>query len=371
VNGGHPVQICELPDEPALGYGGAWSPDGEAIVFAAGSPSKLYLVSSASGGAHPLLSEKALSGAMRFAPDVLLGCFFNPHYVPLRAGQRMLAFSFGYLDPILILHDLDAGKTEMLGRGSAPFYTEPGYLIHTRPGSHDLWALPLDAPKMRGAGEAFRVAPGGMHASVSRDGTLVYLESAFERLAWCDRSGKTTSLFSDPAKGIFFPSVSPDGRHVAMETEENANLDVWVLDVERETRTRLTNDPATDILPTWSPDGSQVVYGSYRSGSIDIWQRRADGGTAEELLLGTAPVERVSDWSRDGQFILYSATGLNGSYDLHYLTRDANGKWESRVFLKTPADERVAKLSPDGRYAAYLSDESGRMELYVRSFPTG
>ena len=142
-------------------------------------------------------------------------------------------------------------------------------------------------------------------------------------------------------------------------------------DLDRGSRTRLTTDQATDILPAWSPSGDEVVFGSYRSGSVDIWLRRADGGTEERMLYGTGQDERVSDWSRDGNYILFSARDETGRSDLQYLARGANGKWEPHSFLATPASEAVAKFSPDGRYVAYLSDESGRKELYVRGFPRG
>lgn len=367
AKGGYPVRVCELPTAPD--YGGTWSHDGESIVFAAGNPSRLYGVPAAGGTAKPLLSEEAVAEALRSAGQGGQGYFARPHFLPLRG--RVLAYSVGYVNPRLLLHDLRSGKIGLVGSGNSHFYAEPGYLLSNPAGGDDLWAVPLSLGSLKAGGEAFRVAAGGMKPSVSRDGTLVYVDSPSEQLAWFDRGGKQGKAIGEPVQGVFYPAISPDGRRVAVETHENANLDLWVQDLERGSRTRLTTDPATDNLPTWSPAGEEIVFGSYRSGTMDIWLRRADGGNEERMVFGASQNERVSDWSRDGDFILFTVDKKDGGSDLWYLARSANGKWEPRSFLATPAAEAAAKFSPDGRYVTYLSDESGRMELYVRAFPRG
>ncbi len=166
-------------------------------------------------------------------------------------------------------------------------------------------------------------------------------------------------------------ALSPNGRFLAVETLENANLDVWVYDIVRGARTRLTTDPANDFLPTWSPSGEEVAFSSYRAGNIDIFLRRADAAAEEKALAATAHNERVSDWSRDGRYILYSLLDPKNGYDLWYLQRNEKGDREPHPFLQTSSNERAPKLSPDGRYVAYLSNESGRDEAYVRPFPGG
>src|SRR5207302_5521854 len=122
-----------------------------------------------------------------------------------------------------------------------------------------------------------------------------------------------------------------------------------------------------------SPDGLEVAYGSYRTGNINMFTRRADAG-AEEKVLMTTPQhdERPSDWSRDGQYILYArAMDPKNRSDLWFLKRNEKGDWQPHPFLQTSANETAPKLSPDGRYVAYVSDESGRDEIYVRPFPEG
>jgi Tol biopolymer transport system component len=152
---------------------------------------------------------------------------------------------------------------------------------------------------------------------------------------------------------------------------EDANLDIWVYNIARSARTRLTDDPATEILPVWSPRGDELAYGSYRTGGIDIFVRRADAGTSEMVLATTGRQKRVSDWSSDGQRIAYSVRDPKTGWDLWYLQREEKGNWQPHPFLQTSANETMPKLSPDGRYVAYQSDESGRAEIYVRPFPEG
>ena len=146
---------------------------------------------------------------------------------------------------------------------------------------------------------------------------------------------------------------------------------MWVSDLA----TRHKDSPYARTQPRKSfqsglPEGDRVAFSSYRSGNTDIFVRTADAGSEEKPLAATAPNERVSDWSRDGQYIPYSLQHPKNGYDLWYLKRNA-GNWEPHPLLQTSFNEKSPKLSPDGRYVAYLSDESGRDELYVRQFPSG
>jgi serine/threonine-protein kinase len=170
---------------------------------------------------------------------------------------------------------------------------------------------------------------------------------------------------------MYYPALSPDANLAAVEAMESGNLDIWVQDVARGARTRLSASAAIEILPVWSPDGTEVAYGSYRAGNIDIFARKADAGTEEKALTKAVHDERVSDWSRDGRHILYSVRHPQTGLDLWRLERNTKGDWEPHPFLQTASNETTPKFSQDGRYVAYLSDESGRREVYVRPFAEG
>ncbi|MBI3695069.1 MAG: PD40 domain-containing protein [Acidobacteria bacterium] len=356
-------------------FNATWSPDGQSIVFSVGDPSGLYEVPASGGTAKVLLRP----GTIKPPPDEtslhrgqLSAYIYNPHFLPAKAGPRVLAFAFGYIASTLMIQDLDTGRREILGRGQKPFYSPSGHLLYWSgwTGS-ELWAQPLSLDRLRVTGEAFLVARSATDATVAADGTLVYVDAIPEQLVWLNRQGARSGTVGQPAQGVFYPALSPDGRFVAVETLENANLDVWVYDIARGARIRLTDDPATDILPVWSPSGEEVAFSSYRAGNIDIYLRRADAGAEEKALVATARNERVSDWSPDGRYILYSLLDPKNGYDLWYLKRNEKGEWEPHPFLQTSFNERAPKLSPDGRYVAYLSDESGRDEAYIRPFPEG
>jgi Tol biopolymer transport system component len=155
-----------------------------------------------------------------------------------------------------------------------------------------------------------------------------------------------------------------------VETNENGNLDIWVYDLERGARTRLTSHPATDIVPVWSPDSQRIVFSSYRPGNIDVFLAPADGSAGDRAIVSSPNNERVSDWSSDGRRILYSVMSANNGFDIWY-TEFSDGDWKPMPFLQTRSHEYAAKLSPDGRYIAYVSDETGRDEIFVRPFPAG
>jgi len=133
----------------------------------------------------------------------------------------------------------------------------------------------------------------------------------------------------------------------------------------------LTTDPATDGSPAWSPSGDQVAFTSNQAGNRDIFLRQADGGGREQILVNTSRAETGPEWSRDGRYVLYFRIGGQGAgFDLWFLERKEDGSgWEPRPLLQTPADEIMPKISPDGRYVAYVSNESGQQEVYVQPFP--
>jgi Tol biopolymer transport system component/DNA-binding winged helix-turn-helix (wHTH) protein len=368
VEGGSVTRICEIPS--GFISGAAWSPDGKTIVFGSGGPSALYEVPATGGVPRLVVTQDAIK-LFPVASGVVSRNLYvqGLQFLPMQTGRRVIVFEFG---GNLLNRDLDTGRTELLGPGRFPIYSPTGHLVfQSTTSSQDLRAQPFSLDTLKTTGPTFAIVQNGSEPSVAQDGTLIYVDPPSERLLWLNRQGQRIGEAGVPVFGIFYPAISPDGRRVAAEAYERENQDVWVYDLERGARTRLSSDPASEILPVWSPDGEQVAYSSWRAGNTDILLRQADAGTEEKTLAATPAHERVSDWSRDGKHILYSREDPKSSWDLWYLKRNGTGGWESAAFLQTPFRERAPKFSPNGGYVAYLSDESGRSELYVRPFPHG
>jgi Tol biopolymer transport system component len=365
AKGGDVVRLVDLRATHVSG--GAWDPNGEAIVFVAGTPSSLYSIAASGGTPKLLMSPKALDSETD-------GWIMQPYFLPAHGGARTLLFTSR---GSLFARNMETGGIHVIGTAFNVAYSPSGHLLY-RSGA-DLWARPFSLKHARFEGEPFRVARNATDPSVALDGTLVYRDTVREQLVWLDRRGTRIGPVGQPASAIHYPALSPDDSRVGIEARDddnveardNDNNDIWVSDVGRATRTRLTSHPSTDILPVWSPAGDKVAYSSYRNGNTDIFVRRADAA-AEEIVLADGPYnERVSDWSPDGQYLLYSLQHPKNGTDLRILKTTTDGKWESQTLLETPFNERTPKLSPDGRYFAYLSDESGRDEVYVRPFPSG
>jgi Tol biopolymer transport system component len=189
-------------------------------------------------------------------------------------------------------------------------------------------------------------------------------------LRWHDRSGASTGPPTAPAQ-YSSPRLSPDQQSVvvAMIDAATAQPDLWVLGLARGTASRLTSDPATDWFPVWSADGSGLLFGSNRLGVTVPFQKAVGGGQEEpaaENVFGAAGATSPSDMSGDGRLLLYTQLTSRG-YDLGVLT--LTGERKASTFLGTPFNEAQARFSPNTRWVAYASDESGRFEVYVRPFP--
>jgi Tol biopolymer transport system component/DNA-binding winged helix-turn-helix (wHTH) protein len=356
-------------------HGTAWSPDGQSIVFAEGAPSNLFEVPVAGGARRLLLTAEHLRYRDSGRNPKEMGYLSGPKFLPQQAGRRVILFAVGYTGATLVVRDLESGREEVLGPGvlwpGGSAYSKTGHVLY-RPqqGSAEIWARPFSLRTLKATGEAFQVIKGGVDISLADDGTLVYVDAVSAALNWLNRKGVRIASVAPPLEGFFFPALSPDGRRVAVETNENANLDIWVYDLQRGARTRLTSHHATDLIPVWSPDSQRIVFSSYRPGNIDVFLAAADGSTGDRAIVSSPNNERVSDWSSDGRRILYSLMTADNGFDIWY-AEQSGGNWKLVPFLQTASNEYAAKLSPDGRYIAYMSDETGREEIFVRPFPAG
>lgn len=235
-------------------------------------------------------------------------------------------------------------------------------------------AEPFDPAVLRATGEVFPVAEqvsisgnlDHLGLSVSSTGILAYdggHTAAGGTMAWVDRTGKKTAI--GPPGNVFTRSLSPDGKQIAYSNlAGGADGSIWLLDVARGVQSRFTFHSGASSDPVWSPDGSEIVY------SLDVhslYRKRADGAGAEELLLPDVLNVRAQDWSRDGKFLLYQRSGANTGQDLWILPMD--GARKPVPYLQTPFDESNGQFSPDGRWIAYASNESGMPQVYVQSVP--
>jgi Tol biopolymer transport system component len=210
---------------------------------------------------------------------------------------------------------------------------------------------------------------------VSPAGILVHRLAAGIRrqLVWVDRTGKSLGTVGPPDEGNpSSPVLSPDEKRVANGRNTQNNTDIWLTDVGRAIATRFTFDPALDVSPVWSPDATQVVFRSARNGSSDLFIKAANGATDEQPLLVSQQNKTPLDWSRDGRFLLFSVLDAKTQSDLWVLPMaPSNGSADARKpfpIVQTSFDETQGQFSPDGRWIAYTSNESGRDEVYVRPF---
>ena len=340
VQGGPPARLCQHPC--SLFGGGSWSADGEAIVFACGMPTRaLYEVPSVGGTPKRLTLPDLPDEASMGTTEEVSG----PHFLPLESGDRVLVAAAGVsVRPHMVIVDLKTGWRGTLGTGLFPFYAPSGHLVY-RPTlfSYELWALPFSLDTLQATGEPFPIVRNARDASVASDGTLVYLDvsgSTRQRLVWLDRMGEKTGEIGEAYENIALPNLSPGGRRLAFAALENAKPDLWIWDIERAVRTRLTSDRASDVFPIWSPAGDQVAFTSSRAGSADIFLRRADGGGEAEVLASTPHNEFVQDWSRDGKYLIYTVAHPETGDDLWYLERNEDDSgWEARLFRRTAFTE--------------------------------
>jgi serine/threonine-protein kinase len=283
---------------------------------------------------------------------------------------------------------LPAGERKVVQRNAHyGRYLSSGHLVYVHEGA--LFAAPFDLDVLEVTGPAVRAlqgvtanatVTGGAQFAVSGTGTLVYLpgESATRELpiSWMDRTGQTTPLRATPADWLD-PVFSPDGRQLAMSILERGQRDVWIYDWMRDAPSRLTVDRANDEGPVWTPDGRRIAFASQRGdGAIySLYLQRADGmGDAQRLTEGRKS-QFPESWHPTGKFLAFTEDGTHpGDHNIMMLpvVGDEATGWtagEPTVFLGTPANEGAPMFSPDGRWLAYSSGESGRYEVYVRPFP--
>ena len=360
VPGGRVQTICDAPS----GRGGAWNKDG-VILFAPSALTELFRVPASGGTPVPLtkLDAGRLETSHRwpvFLPD-------GNHFLYLAAN-----FSGHPETNAIFVGSLDSEPRRMIVEASAnAAYAVPGYLLFY----HDkaLMAQPFDVQRFTLTGEPTTIVSDVQFLpqvdraafAVSDSGLLVSQGVSYatgSQLAWFDRSGKPLGTAGQPAV-YGNVALAPDGSRIALDStdSDSTNIDLWTMEVARLTAKRFTFDPAMDAVPAWSPDGRQLLFGSNRNLTFDLFVKNSDGSGEDKVILHGGNIAVPNDWSRDGRYILYTQ-----GTTLRYLTVP---EYVSKPFLQTKAVLANGQYSPDGRWVAYSSNETGRWEIYVVSFP--
>ena len=370
IAGGPAVTVCPLPG--SLFAGGSWSPDGETIVFSSGSaPPALYEVPTQGG--EPRLLFDRVDGEKGPGNH-------RPHFLPAKAAARSLLLTIGNrIAADIYLKNLETGALVKLAEGVRSIFSPSGHVVYqTAMERGGLWALPFSLETLEVTGAAFSVATGVGDPSIGTDGTLVTVSlsgaQGSRRLVWRDRKGIKLGEIGQPQPGIDSPALSPDGRRVAVTgtDDESGQRDIWLHQVDRAIKQRLTFHAVEDNYPSWSPDGERIMFLSTRGGSEDLFERTADGSGEAGNLLGSPAREMFADWSPDGRTLIYNVIAAETGYDLWLLIPGADGEPAvPKPFLATPFAEHSPQISPDGRFVAYVTHESGNDQVLVREFPGG
>jgi eukaryotic-like serine/threonine-protein kinase len=373
---GGPVQvICDAP----IGRGGTWNRDG-VIVFARDTGVAIYRVSAA-GGAVTLVNgfEQKVGTTMSsrwpvFLPDAKHFLYSSVDFGGHLEGETSAIY----------VAALDSGEhRRLVVSNSNAAYIPPGYLLFLQ--NRTLMAQRFDAEQLRVTGEAFAVANEVEYLSsvaralfsASANGTLVYQTgpgATFSQLAWFDREGKKLSTLGTPGR-YANPRLSPDGKRVALDIDDpqSSNTDIWVFEPNRHVPSRFTFDPGQDEAPLWSHDGRSILWLSDRGGKNSFYVKASDESGIEKTLSAAMGVDlsfasAPCDWSSDGRFLLF--TDLQEGTVLHLWVMPMTGDRKPYRFLPGDAADVEGQFSPDGHWVAYSSNESGRWQVYVASFPS-
>jgi eukaryotic-like serine/threonine-protein kinase len=365
VAGGPVLNLCDAP----VGRGGSWSKN-EIIVFAPNDKGGLSRVAAAGG---PVTSVTELDQALSETSHRL------PWFLP--DGRHFLYTSWSTPEKTAIYVAALDSKTRrpIVAAISNAVYTPPGYLLFLS--ERTLMAQPFDAGKAEIIGDPVPIAEKIDHSSLvgaqgqfssSQNGVLTYASGteANRQMTWFSRSGKVIGTIGPPGT-LRRPTISPDGKTVVVDRADlqTGFFGLWAHDLTRGTASRFTfNSKANDQNPIWSPDGSHIAFSSSRDGGWNLYQKAIGGAVQDEPLDKAEHTKHPLDWSRDGRYIIESVVDPKTSYDIWVLPLFGDRK--PFPYLTTEFDEGSAKLSPNGQWLAYTSDETKRIEVYVQTFPS-
>jgi Protein kinase domain/WD40-like Beta Propeller Repeat len=372
VEGGPTVTLC---DSVVDNRGGSWSQDGT-ILFAVAGEATLRRISDGGGA----VSELPNSGEAAAAVDARW-----PQILP---GGRAVIFTSGvagnYDAASLVVQRLPDGPRKIVHKGGYQGrYVRSGHLLYMRGGA--LFAAPFDLERLEVTGASMPVlegvasnpGAGGAQFTASDSGALVFLAGGSQvppmPIAWLGKDGQARPLRPTPA--IYFViGFSPDGQRLAMDIRDGVEADIWIYEWTRDAIYRLTSNPGQDVSPVWSPDGRWIAFSSTRGDqrTPNLYCQRADG-TGEVLrLTESATPQFPTSWHPSGRFLAFNDTSGRTHISILELSGDEASGWKpakASAFQDSPSIQNNAAFSPDGRWVAYSSSETGILEVYVRPFP--
>jgi serine/threonine protein kinase/Tol biopolymer transport system component len=361
VSGGTAVTLGDA----ASANGANWGSQG-IIAFAPATVSALQQVPDAGGTPHPLTRFEKSDVSHRW-----------PEFLP---GGKAVLFSSGnhgidFSNAQVVVQTVGASeRRNLIQGGTNPRYAPSGHLVYAQGGS--LMAVPFDPQRLQLTGTAVPVVEGVLQStfsgaaqySISATGSLVYIpggvQSSQNNLVWVTRTGAEQRLAA-PAHAYLFPRLSPDGRRVAVGIAEQ-ETQTWLYDLSRETLTRFTFVGSANQNGTWTPDGKRIAFNSNKEGPQNPFWQLADGSGGLERLTTSEYANIPMSWSPDGQLLAFTEVNPTTGIDI-WVLRMSDRK--SQPFLRTPFNESAPRFSPDGHWLAYISDESGRFEIYVQPYP--
>ena len=373
VTGGAAVPLCDAPE----GRGGSWGEDGTIVFQPTSAPSAILQRVSEAGGSAAAIGQQAEGETMQRWPQVLPG-----GRAVLYSGNTT---SIGWDSGSIMAQPVSGGVPKVvLSGGFHGRYMRSGHLMYVRDGT--LFAVTFDPDRLETRGTPTPVLQdvlvnnntGGAQFSVADNGTLVYVTGKSLALDvpiwWMDHTGKSTVLRAEPSDW-YAPRFSPDGRKLAITIGGGSAADVWIADWARDTLSKFTFGPTNDMAPVWTPDGRRIAFSSEAARvTVNNLLLAACGRTGEVQRLTDSPNVQVP-WSfhLSGKYLAFVERAPDTGNDIMLLPFQGDEKsgWKvgkPTVFLRTPATETSPMFSPDGRWIAYMSSESGNMEVYVRPF---
>jgi eukaryotic-like serine/threonine-protein kinase len=390
-----------------------FSPDSQWIgFFAAGKLKKI----SVSGGAALLLADAAYFGGASWGSQGMIAFTPTPNVSALQQvadeggaprplshfekgdvshrwpeflpGGKAVLFAAGptavtFTNAQVAVQSVGTGqRRNLIQRGMSPRYAPSGHLVYAQGGS--LMAVPFDPERLEVTGTAVPVVDGVLQSpvtgaaqyTISATGSLIYVPGGVQAtqlsLVWVDRHGAEQPIAA-PEHAYFTPRLSPDGRRVAVGITES-DSQIWLYDLGRDTMTRFTFDGDYNPVPAWTPDGKRIAFESNKEGAPNLFWQLADGSGGLERLTTSEYIQVPMSWSPDGKLLAFMEVNPITGVDIWVLrTGDPSAGSEqireAQPFLRTPFSEGAPAFSPDGRWLAYISNESGRYEVYVQPYP--